>query len=502
MSALDLVADAFGVVGEIIADLESASQIDKWVECERKWGWRYIAKLREEQGAAAALGTECDETQLQPYLRDDRPIDYTRRSGYIVQPGLGFLPKPKAPGIELQKHFVIPGGQQNVYSGLSDVPVGHTMPLFGIQGFVDLWCPDGSVMPDVSYDPTQLRYGRHDSRGWHPPVVVDFKTTGNWKYQKHAKELSTDTQAQLYARWALRETGAHVVDLIWIYFATKEPFKSRRSHLRVTRDHVNQQFERIDDIAKKIHRHKRLQTHPLQLEPNPLSCEMYGGCPYRSKCNLSPSQKTDATAAQYARMKGHDMSNAPTSTAELLARLKAGEPVTPAAAAVMSAPPTVEEHVAANPRAAFLLGGQPALGVNPPEKELPPAPPVGTVAAPPPAAEPEKKKGPGRPRKADKDPTGADAALHTQVKSVEVSDMMGSMLESFSVSWAKEKFSPVAYNDFDIGPFEATGYVQAGETLSQAMARVYGALEAFAEEARARKAVSYKKTLDAMGASR
>ncbi len=43
MSALDLVADAFGVVGEIIADLESASQIDKWVECERKWGWRYIA---------------------------------------------------------------------------------------------------------------------------------------------------------------------------------------------------------------------------------------------------------------------------------------------------------------------------------------------------------------------------------------------------------------------------------------------------------------------------
>ena len=31
---------------------------------------------------------------------------------------------------------------------------------------------------------------------------------------------------RIYAAWALQETGAKEVDLIWVYFATKAPLKS------------------------------------------------------------------------------------------------------------------------------------------------------------------------------------------------------------------------------------------------------------------------------------
>lgn len=517
------VAAAFAVVGEIIAELVSSTQIDSWDLCERKWGWRYIAKLREPQGAAAALGTECDDTQLQPYLRDGRDIDYRRRSGNIVQPGLIFLPAPKAPGIEVQRHFVMPGGQRPVFSSVRREVVGHTKPRFGLQGFIDLWAPNGIVMPDAAYDPKQGSRVFND--GYTPPVVGDFKTTGNWKYQKTAEDLAVDTQAQLYAAWALRETDAPVVDLIWIYFGTKGAHKAKRTHLRVYRDQVALQLERINTSAIAIYGHRKAQTDPLQLTPNPAACGKFGGCPYESKCNLSPGQKTDAAAAQHARRNGITM----TTTAELLANLKAKQAASPGAAAVMTAPPSLEEHVAANPRAAFLMqpttpAGIPIanlpshatqpLGINPPESQLPPAPPVGSVTiikvdGNTGGVEAEKpKKGPGRPRK---DPTGADAMMHTGA-APSVGEIKGLIDDLKSIDtgngrsvravWAQETYCPVAFNPFVVGPFEATGPVLSGETYADAHARIYAELVTFAENARAEKAVSFQKTLAAFGGGR
>jgi hypothetical protein len=572
------VAAAFAVVGEIVSGFVSASQIDKWLECERMWGWRYIARIKDPAGAAAALGTECDDTQLQPYLRDGRAIDYSRRSGYIVQPGLAYLPKPKSAGIELQRHFVIPS---------------PTTPGLSFQGYVDLWVPDASVMPDLAYDPKQGPRVLED--GFAPPVVDDFKTTGNWKYQKTPKILATDTQAQIYAKWAMVHTGAPVVDLIWTYFGTKGAYKARRSHLRVTAEHVDAEFARINAVAETIHAHRKRRTNPLELLPNVDACEKFYGCPYRANCNLSPSQIIDAKAAQHARRQQEtptNMSNVPSTTTGTLARLKAQKAAALAAGGGAPAPETTKagipianlpSHALAAPS---VMGCAPTdvpapteihakfLGINPPEKDLPPAPAVGSVQAPPPApvqiaapstavgqsasadtpsnvsepvpagvpvfrggvavgvtvppgttpptpeqvavvvetanAEQKAKRGPGRPRKAPLDPVGADAALHAGEPTLEQINATIETLKSIPVdapetvraTWGREKFSPVSYNDFDIGPFEATGTVQPGETVGQAQARVYAELEAFAEEARARKAISYQKTLAAFGGSR
>jgi hypothetical protein len=410
--------------------LVSASQITKFRECERKWAWKYIAKLEEPSGPAAALGTEVDDTQLQPYLRDGRPLDFTRESGYIALPGLAFLPAPQSHALEVQKHFVMPSP-----TCVDDKHIG-----FGYQGFIDLWLPKGG-MPGLECEHEDCRMYPDLGKacreaGGLPPVVCDFKTTGNWKYQKHPKDLETDVQAQLYAMWALWHTGSRVVDLVWVYFATRGKRVAKRSHLRVYAEHVAEQFTRINETALRMYEVRKTVTDPLELQPNPKMCDAYGGCPFRHKCNLSPEQTIDAQAARWVESNQMSNTTQATGTAALLSRLRA-QKVGGASGYELSDKQT--DGQAAADAGVAAVSGRPlpenipekyALGINPPESKLPPAPPVGVVVAhvstgngqsgptgqpvsnPPAAALKEPvKRGPGRPKK---DPLAADAAAFTE----------------------------------------------------------------------------------------
>lgn len=505
------------VEGMILASASQISLFDEEREgCERKWGWKYLAKLPDPPGPGALLGTEVDDKQLQPYLGAGRPLDFTRHSGYVAATGLAFLPKPMTPGMGLQTHCVLPSP--------SPLPDGGELRF---QGYLDIWTPDGSVWPEASFDPKE---GSRDSR---IPVVGDSKTTGNWKYQKHAADLKTDVQAMLYATWAMRVTGSRVVDLIWVYFGTKGALKARRSHARIYADDVAEQFERINRTALRIYDARKNVTDPLQLKPNPKTCGAFGGCPYQAKCNLAPSELIDATAAQHwARQEKSDMSNTSTGAGlSGLAKLRAAKAAqgAPAAApAVTAAGIPVENLPAWATAPTDPLTGKSAtpvpLGINPPESTLPPAPAVGAVTAPSAAApvegaEAPKRRGPGRPKK---DPTGADAMAHTAPKLTDVDHggqaaadrgvaacevIEGEIVEraitgagaQVRVVWGQETICPVAYNPFVIGPFEATGYVQPGETIGQAQARIYLELELFAESARQRKAESFATALGGIG---
>ncbi len=353
--------------------LVSASQIKLFGdECQRKWGFSYLAKLKTPPNAAAALGIDVDDNQLQPYLRTGRAFDYSKESGHIAAAGLAYLPKPMSLGLEVQKHFKMPS---------------HTTQDFAYQGYMDLWLPKGG-MPDLD--------GEY-------PVVCDFKTTSNFRYAKTTETLATDVQAQLYAMNAFWETRAPAVDLVWLYFSTKGPRKVKRVHLRMFPDKVAAQFEKINTTAvemfgirkafEALSQPERAEDFVLhELPPNPDMCEVYGGCPYRSRCNLSPDQIVDAHAAKHEafRAQGNTLDMSNEDTVSLLASLRKRQ-----------APPPVS-----------------VVGINPPESTLAPAPAVGVAAAPAALVEPakllqiEEPKKRGRPagsKNATKDPLGADA---------------------------------------------------------------------------------------------
>lgn len=328
--------------------LLSASQIKTYRECVRKWALQKIAGLKTPSTPSQELGKDVDDNQLQPYLRDGRPFDFTRESGYIASSGMAWLPKPKWRGLEVQKHFIIP----------SPSKLG-----FGYQGYLDVWLPFGG---QPGFD-NEL------------PVVVDFKTTKSirrWALKEDA--LREDVQAQLYATWALLDRKVKEVNLSWLYLQTEGSRLALPTQVTVTSRDVAQRLAGIEADAKKMFQilkdapEQEKQEFALSLPPSPHACDGYGGCPFRHLCNLGPEdfiesiEKTGETT-----MSG---------TIDLFSKLRKKkiqeDAVTVAETATATEAPTVEE---------------PALGINPPEKDLPPAPPVGSVEAKPKRGRPSKK---------------------------------------------------------------------------------------------------------------
>ncbi len=295
-----------------------------------------------------SLGIEIENEQLQPYLRDGKEFDLDKRAGQIAAAAREYLPPPGSITKEqLQKRFVLPSPSWE----------GRQNP-FAYIGFKDMWLVGSKLLPGFE--------GMF-------PAVVDFKTTSNLnQYAKDENDLRTDVQANLYAMNALIETDAKAVDLVWLYMRTRDTPKAKRTHLRVYPEQVAEQFAAIDETGQQIATLKETVTDPLTLPPNPEACSKYGGCPYQHKCNLSPTQKLFPQGVNVNMQ----------SSAALLKnlRVRAGAPAEP-------------------------------LGINPPEKDLPPPSPPLTVDAhdgPPPTpetpaptqasvAEAVQKRKPGRP---------------------------------------------------------------------------------------------------------
>lgn len=129
--------------------------------------------------------------------------------------------------------------------------------------------------------------------------------------------------------------------------------------------------------------------------------------------------------------------------------------------------------------------------INPPEGSLPP--PVPAPVAPAPVQAPAPT--PTAPAALPPTPTAPKAGPGRPAGSKNAPKAAAGSSPEFQVTWAKEKISPRAYNDLEIGPFAASGSIQEGETLTQAMSRVYAELAAFAEAERARKIASYLAAL-------
>ena len=448
----------------------SASQITLFRECQRKWAWRHIAHVETPQNDSAKLGQEVEDEQLQPYLRDGRPFDYTRESGYIAASGLATLPQPKTPGMIIQKSFELPSPSWRTHD-------------FAYRGFIDLWLPDSRLLPELS-----PLVGR-DAHVEPVPAIVDFKTTKDLKWRRTEEQLLTDVQAMLYATHALYSpdsSGRRVraVDLSWMYFTTKKPYRTRTTNVRPNSEHVIKQFLMIDATGREIQELRGRSSDPLDLPPNPDMCESYGGCPHQARCNLSPVQILDAQAALMKRrlqIVADKRQERDMGTAELIAQMRAKQAAaqgqTAATTAPAPAPVVPVAPVAPTTLPAWATAKVDPLKIevrtgpiNPPEAALPPAPPVSAET---------KKAGPGRPKKATApvtDNTERDASVNADA---------GQGVITVTATWGKHTYQPQPYCPTEVGPFTVNGYVLKGETSEQAIKRLYAIVKAQGEAAMA-----------------
>jgi hypothetical protein len=299
----------------------SASQIETFLQCARKWAFKYIEGVETPAHPNALLGSRVHkqlETHLKggsfTFVHEDGTVD---ESGAIAQAALGHIPDPLSPGLVVEGSFVV----QSLRTG------------FLYQGFKDVEMPG---------------------------LVHDHKSTGNLRYAKTSDDLLWDTQAILYAQDHLDFYGTDLVRLRWLYLPTKGSKVARPVEVEVTREHAAQVMPVIEGVAHELTELHRAKPAALSLPPNANACEAFGGCPHRSRCNLSPAERLKSV------MSGSFLSS-------LQARKDVVAPKAPAPVED-DAPPALDP-----------------VPINPPESALPPCPVPEEAGAPEAPAEKPKR---------------------------------------------------------------------------------------------------------------
>lgn len=289
----------------------SPSQISTYLECHRKWGFRRLDRLKAIAHPSAQLGSE-GHSQLEAYQLTGKQIDFTLPSGNIIAAGLHYVPPPMTKGLIVERLFRFQSPRTDfVYLGKKDLEV-----------------PPGIELIPLMISGTN-------------PGVVDWKTTSSIdKYAKDEDALRFDPQQTIYAFDSMARYETPRVDMRWLYFQTKGAKKAELRKYQATSAEAVKVFAAIEQIAMPMARAIDDKKKALDLIANPKACDMYGGCPYKSTCNLAPNDRLQ----RFNKMGLIDT---------LKARVQGNEP-------------TINEQ-AAEVKAE-------AVAINPPESALPPAP--------------------------------------------------------------------------------------------------------------------------------
>jgi RecB family exonuclease len=192
----------------------SASSIELYRACPRKWYYRYILKHTSQATEAMLLGTKVHAV-LEEYLLNGTTPAGRAKAALIAAPGIKLLParNPKT---------------QRVEAPLSDFKIeGLPVPF---KGFIDL---------------LDLTDGVH---------ILDHKTTSDLtKWPKTEEELAVNTQLIIYARHVLEHyPQAKEARLTHIYYQTKTPYAAKSVSVSVTREDVYERFKEILTIAESM----------------------------------------------------------------------------------------------------------------------------------------------------------------------------------------------------------------------------------------------------------
>lgn len=122
-----------------------------------------------------------------------------------------------------------------------------------------------------------------------PVLVLDLKTTSDFRYAKTPKELMDNIQMMSYAKWAYTIGHDGWVKIAHLYVKTgkKVPKKPKVKYVDVdvNRNHVEERWDKamltVVDMQKAS-----LVDCANDLPPTTTACGMYGGCQHRASCGL------------------------------------------------------------------------------------------------------------------------------------------------------------------------------------------------------------------------
>lgn len=234
----------------------SASQIDTFERCARKWAYSYVEKIKAPAGPAAAHGSRVHSV-LEDWLKFATPPPHSREGDHAAAL-IPYLPAPQS---------VDPDNVEiHIATELGGVP---------FKGYIDLFVP-ATI-----------------------PKVFDHKTTSSLRWALTSEDLVTNVQSTLYAWWAFERTGAEKVQLQWTYSVTKGQPKGIPVTRTVTKGEIEPRIERTTLSVLKTKRIHEAGIPARDVPGNLDACDDYGGCPYYERCNKEGRDNMKTTAADF-----------------------------------------------------------------------------------------------------------------------------------------------------------------------------------------------------------
>lgn len=257
----------------------SASQIDNFRRCRRKWALEKIAGVQAPPNRYAEHGLAVHKA-LEAWARSGTPLP-DDDVGATAMPAVRHVPEPGREDVDCETFF--------------DFRLPNVDAV--VRGFIDQvhWGDEGQV------------------------VVRDYKTTGNLSYAHTAESLARDTQATLYAYAALEHlfSGAEHVDLEWLYLQRVKSTDGRgRAHPVRLRVHASgtdavhapalggtcldeMPLDEIEDTVREmIAAWEEYGEDAMSAPPDYTACDMFGGCPHVEVCQPSAEDKLRSAMGQ------------------------------------------------------------------------------------------------------------------------------------------------------------------------------------------------------------
>ena len=275
----------------------SASQIKRWKECPRAWGFEYLKGLRPPPSKAAALGSAVHRLLELHFKGEPWPEDADAKVAKLAQAVIdsGTLPSP---GV-----FVDPENVERPF-------MLRTGPI-QIRGFIDLIVPRAR-----------------------PPMVADHKTSSDpAKYGLTPETLGDDIQATIYAAAVLDLLGVDEVACQWTYCKTRGRAEVHPVRATLDRERTRKNLEAYvlpptREILDTVARHEADEVDPIELRPVPESCGNWGGCPHSDYCPRSRDQLLTASGWNTETENTEQKENENMSLIEMLKAKKAAQAAT------------------------------------------------------------------------------------------------------------------------------------------------------------------------------
>ena len=226
----------------------SASSIELYRSCPRKWYYTYMLGRRGKTTEAMLRGTKVHAV-LEEYLLNGTTPSGRSQVVKIASPGIDLLPARNP-------------SKQRVEAPLEDFKIPNLPVPF--KGFIDL---------------LDLTDGVH---------ILDHKTTSNLeRWTKTEEELAVNTQLIIYARHVLEHyPDAEEARVTHVYYRTKTPYGAKRVSVLLKREDV---YSRFDEILVTVKEMLEAATNSIEATAKESGfCFAYGKrCDHYNNCHYT-----------------------------------------------------------------------------------------------------------------------------------------------------------------------------------------------------------------------